>query len=208
MVCDAAAVAVRLGPLAVNFRHELSVLRHDRQEVPHSITDRDVTGEVASLAGIDTLQERSEQIFEEEVNRISISSTTAMICGVIGTAIFWTLMSGPVIALYRGYFDASFLAIRDLAGDLDRFPKPDFAMLLTSLILSILPTALFAMAVMAWAQGRRRVETAEETIRQRHRETIVQLQNQGVLRLHWDEPLLADAEFLLSAGAPDQGNAT
>jgi hypothetical protein len=205
---SAAAVADRLGPLAVNFRHELSVLRHDRQEVPHSITDRDVTGEVASLAGIDTLQERSEQIFEEEVNRISISSTTAMICGVIGTAIFWTLMSGPVIALYRGYFDASFLAIRDLAGDLDRFPKPDFAMLLTSLILSILPTALFAMAVMAWAQGRRRVETAEETIRQRHRETIVQLQNQGVLRLHWDEPLLADAEFLLSAGAPDQGNAT
>ncbi|KAA1258774.1 hypothetical protein LF1_12970 [Rubripirellula obstinata] len=202
---SAAAVADRLGPLAVNFRHELSKLRHEKQDVSTSLTDRDVTGEVASLAGIDTLQEKSEQIFEEEVNRISFSSTTAMVCGMIGTAIFWLLMSGPVIALYRGYFDASFLTLRDFAGDLDKFPKPDFAMMLTSLILSILPTALFAMAVLSWSQSRRRVQDAEEVIRQRHRETIDRLQKEGVLRLHWDEPLLADAEFLLSAGASDEG---
>ena len=198
-----AAVADRLGPLAVNFRHELSMLRHEKQDVSSSLTDRDVGGEVASLAGIDTLQEQSEQIFEEEVNRISVSSSLAVIFGLIGTAIFWTLMSGPVVALYRGYFDASFLTFSELSGDLSRFPKPDFAMMLTSLILSILPTALFAMAVLSWSQSRGRVQAAEQAIRQRHRETIARLQKDGVLRLHWDEPLLADAEFLLSAGAPD-----
>jgi hypothetical protein len=203
---SAAAVADRLGPLAVNFRHELSMLRHEKSDDSYSLTDRDPGREVASLAGIDTLQERSEQIFEEEVDRLSVSRTTAVVCGLIGTSIFWLLMSGPVIALYRGYFDASFVTLRDFAGDLSKFPKPDFAMMLTSLLLSILPTAVFAMLVLSWSQSRGKVLVAEKLIRQRHRDAIAHLQNDGVLRLHWDEPLLADAEFLLSAGAADDGD--
>ena len=36
-----------------------------------------------------------------------------------------------------------------------------------------------------------------------HHETIERLQRDGVLQLQWDEPLLADAEFLLSAGTAE-----
>jgi hypothetical protein len=112
-------------------------------------------------------------------------------------------MAGPIVALYRGYFDASYATLRELAGNLERFPRPDLSMMLTSLLLSILPTALFAMVVLSLAQGRRRVHRAEQQIRQRHQETITALQREGVLQLRWDEPLLADAEFLLSAGAAE-----
>ena len=122
--------------------------------------------------------------------------------------VFWFLMAGPIVALYRGYFDASYAALRDFAGNLESFPQPNLGMVLTSFLLSLLPTALFAMIVLSLAQGRRRVLRAEQRIRQRHHDTITNLQRDGVLQLRWDEPLLADAEFLLSAGSVDDGNAS
>jgi hypothetical protein len=76
-------------------------------------------------------------------------------------------------------------------------------MMLTSFLLSLLPTALFAMVVLSVAQNRSRVSRAESRIRNMHHDTIERLQREGVLRLRWDEPLLADAEFLLSAGAAE-----
>jgi hypothetical protein len=77
------------------------------------------------------------------------------------------------------------------------------SMMLTSFFLSLLPTALFAMLVLSVSQSRARVNRAEARIREMHHETIARLQRDGVLMLRWDEPLLADAEFLLSAGTAE-----
>lgn len=198
-----AAVADRLGPLANRFRDELAALRRGKRHAEISLTEPPDRRPVASLSGLDTLQERSQEIFETEVDRVSMSRGVAVVCGLVGTAIFWFLMAGPVIALYRGYFDASYVTLRDLSGDLESFPRPDFAMMFTSLVLSVLPTALFAMIVLSIAQSRRRVGAAEDRIRRQHHDAIEQLQRDGVLQLRWDEPLLADAEFLLSAGESD-----
>lgn len=198
---SAAAVADRLGPLAARFRAELSELRH--QPAKSTVTDVEPRSQVAYLSGIDTLQESSQRIFDEEVDHVAVTRTTAILCGLIGTLVFWFLMAGPIIALYRGYFDASYTTLIEFAGDLKDFPRPDLSMMLTSLFLSMLPTSLFAMVVLSMAQGRSRVDRAETRIREIHRETISRLQNEGVLRLRWDEPLLADAEFLLSAGAAE-----
>ncbi|MGB7323527.1 MAG: hypothetical protein WBD31_01555, partial [Rubripirellula sp.] len=198
-----AAVADRLGPLAIRFRDEVSALRDGKKHSTSSLTDKPSRGQVAHLSGLDTLQEKSQQIFESEVDRVSMSRFTAMTCALIGTLIFWSLMASPVIALYREYLDASLTTLRDLSGDLDAFPRPDFGMLLTSLILSVLPTALFAMIVLSIAQSRSRVRAAEARIRSSHHDAIEKLQRDGVLRLRWDEPLLTDAEFLLSAGAAE-----
>lgn len=198
---SAAAVADRLGPLAARFRDELSELR--QQPTKSTVTDVESRSQVAYLSGIDTLQESSQRIFDEEVDHVAVSRQTAILCGAIGTAVFWFLMAGPIIALYRGYFDASYATLVNLAGDLDDFPRPDLSMMLTSLFLSVLPTSLFAMVVLSMAQSRSRVDRAETRIREIHRETITRLQDEGVLRLRWDEPLLADAEFLLSVGTAE-----
>ncbi len=199
---SAAAVADRLGPLATRFRDEIAELRQQRP-TRHSIGSDNSRSQVAYLSGIDALQESSQRIFHDEVERVAMSRTTAIVCGLIGTASFWFLMAGPVVALYRGYFDASFTTLRDMGGDLERFPRPDMSMMLTSLLLSLLPTALFSMFVLSFAQSRSRVDRAETRIREMHHETIAHLQRDGVLRLRWDDPLLADAEFLLSAGTAE-----
>jgi hypothetical protein len=200
---SAAAVSDRLGPLAARFRDELSELRHGRRSDDHSIAGELPRSQVAYLSGIDALQETSQRIFDEEVDRVATSRATGLICGILGMLIFWCLMAGPIFALYRGYFGASVSTFIELSGDLERFPRPDLSMMLTSLMLSLLPTAFFAMIVLSLAQGRSRVDRAEASIRQRHHEAIHHLQQEGVLQLRWDEPLLADAEFLLSAGAAE-----
>ncbi|MDG2221844.1 MAG: hypothetical protein P8L85_10700 [Rubripirellula sp.] len=195
---SAAAVADRLEPLAVRFREELAASRP--QQTSGITTEDQSRSQVAYLSGIDTLQESSQRIFDDEVEQVAVARVTAVACGLIGTLIFWILMAGPIVALYQGYFAASFTTLRDLAGDLSLFPRPDLSMMLTSLILSLLPTALFAMIVLTISQSRRRVVRAEANIRRQHHEVIERLQREGVLQLRWDEPLLADAEFLLSAG--------
>ncbi len=200
---SAAAVADRLGPLVMRFRSELMELRNQQPTHTMSLANRDVASQVAYLSGIDALQESSQRIFDEEVDRVSISRLTAIVFGLIGTAIFWSLLSGPIVALYRSYFDASYTTLSELGGSLEEFPKPEFSMMLTSLLLSLLPMSLFAMVVLSIAQGRRRVIGAETRIRDLHHETIERMQAEGILRLRWDEPILADAEFLLSAGAAE-----
>ena len=200
---SAAAVTDRLEPVAHRFRDEIIALRSTQASSPdhNSLRSDSSRSQVAFLAGIDALQEKSQSIFEAEVERVAISRPMAVFCALIGTAIFWFLMAGPVVALYRQYFDASYTTLRDLSGNLDAFPRPDLSMMLTSLIVSILPTSLFAMLILSLAQSRSRVQRAESRIRAMHEESIASLQKNGVLRLHWDDPLLADAEFLLSAGA-------
>lgn len=199
---SAAAVADRLGPLATRFRAEIHRLSHNEPtSVSHQATSS--RSQPAYLAGIDSLQEQSQQIFDSEIDRASVSQGSANLFALIGTAMFWALMAGPIVALYRGYIQASYTSLREFAGNLSEFPRAEFAMMFTSIVLSVLPTAIFTMFVLSWVQGRRRVEATEQTIRDQHREAISQLQKQRVLRLEWDEPLLADAEFLLTAGATD-----
>lgn len=197
-----AAVKDRLGPLAERFHDELLELRAAKPSNNSSVSHAART-QVAYLAGIDSLQESSQRIFDEEVERVAPSRFTAAICGLLGTSLFWFLMAGPIVALYRGYFDASYDALSQLGGELTNFPRPDLAMMLTSLMLSSLPTAIFSMLVLSASQSRSKVRKAEKRIRDVHHETIERLQREGVLRLSWDEPLLADAEFLLSAGSAD-----
>ena len=197
-----AAVNDRLGPLAERFHDELLELRDEKGSAAASVIHGKRT-QVAYLAGIDTLQENSQRIFDTEVERVAVSRLTATMSGITGTVLFWCFMAGPVVALYRGYFDASYETLRQMGGELDRFPKPDLAMMLTSLLLSSLPTALFAMVVLSISQSRAKIKKAEHAIRVEHHATIERLQQERVLQLSWDEPLLADAEFLLSAGSAD-----
>lgn len=199
----AASVADRLGPMARRFRAELNKLRHGTIETE---VESSPDSPVASLAGIETLQESSQKSFETSIRQGSATTWFANAAGLAGTLLFWLLMTGPLVALYRGYFDASFSTMRDVlraegaAGDLTKFPRPDVSMMLTSLLLSVLPVAIFSMLVLSWVQAKGRVDRIENRLREEHDQLIQRLQRDGVLRLAWSDPLLADAEFLLSVG--------
>ncbi|MEP1644329.1 MAG: hypothetical protein ABJK10_09110, partial [Rhodopirellula bahusiensis] len=199
----AASVADRLGPMARRFRAELNKLRHGAIETE---LESSPDSPVASLAGIETLQESSQKSFDTAINQGSATTWFANASGLAGTLLFWLLMTGPLVALYRGYFDASYSTMRDVlqaegaAGDLNKFPRPDVSMMLTSLLLSVLPMAIFSMLVLSWVQAKTRVDRIENRLREEHDQLIQRLQRDGVLRLAWSDPLLADAEFLLSVG--------
>lgn len=197
---SAAAVADRLGPLTHQFKNEIRALKGESW-IRTQPGDRDSSvAHVAALAGIETLQEKSQAIFESAITRYTCPRPIAVGCGLIGTAVFWLFMAGPIVTLYQKYLGASYSALLELGGELDSFPRTDFSFWITCLMLSVLPTSIFAMMVLAWVQRRSRVEAAESMIRSAHHDAIEKLQRDGVLRLTWDEPLLADAEFLLTAG--------
>ena len=208
-----AAVTARLGPLTRQFRREIRSLRGETTGPDGDVQRGGPVEEersAASLVGIDSLQEASEAIFERSIERHSVSRMFAWVTGGIGTLVFWIMMSGPILTIYRDYLSASYTALQRMlfAGEnsaaetirLEAFPRPDFGFWLTSLLLSILPVALMAMLVLSWSQRRRRVAAARDQIRREHHETIVAMQREGTLRMVWDDPLLADAEFLLSVG--------
>lgn len=198
---SAAAVADRLGPSIDRFHRQLHRLGNRSGDSLELTNDAHPSPtQAAYLAGIDALQEESQKIFDEEIERPSVSRWSAFFLGLIGTALFWTLMAGPFVALYRGYLFASYETIMH-QGELTAFPRPEAAMLLTSLLLSILPTAIFAMLVLTWAQRNGRVLQAEERIRRRHDDAITRLQENRILCLRWTNPEFADAEFLLGAGS-------
>ncbi|QDS93087.1 hypothetical protein FF011L_18420 [Roseimaritima multifibrata] len=199
---SSAAVTDRLGPPIARFRDQLKELMHQEGPATNTLLDSDsgTDSQVAYLAGIDSLQEESQQIFEQEIDRHTMRRSTVMILALIGTAIFWFLMSAPIVSLYGEYLAASVETLQGAGGPLERFPRPEFSMLLTSLLLSVLPMAIFAMLVITWAQRNGSVLQAEQMIRDRHDQSIQRLQQQGVLKLRWNDPQLADAEFLLSAG--------
>lgn len=202
---SAAAVTDRLGPLAFQFRQELAMLRSANSQEPEvegAISSAEnPRASLASMAGVDALQERSQEIFEDSIEQNSISNGAATILAMIGTLIFWLLMAGPFVALYTDYLSASYESLAGGGVDLEHFPKPEFATVLTSLVLSILPTAIFAMIALSIAQSAGRVNQAAKSIRDGHDRAIGELQRDRVLRLRWDDSLLSDAEFLVSAGA-------
>ncbi|KAA5545251.1 GTPase domain-containing protein [Roseiconus nitratireducens] len=206
----AAAVTDRLGPLAAQFRDELMLLRSgtanipgdDRSDLSTAAMRRDQDAyHVASLGGLDALQERSQNILQTTIDRNAVGPGAATVMALLGTAIFWILMAGPFVAIYSEYLVASYEALAGGRMTMEHFPKPEFATVLTSLLLSVFPTAVFAMIALSVAQSRRRVRAAEQAIREQHEQAIDDLQRDRVLRLQWDDPLLSDAEFLVSAGA-------
>ena len=198
-----AAVAERLGPLARQFGDEIRRLRGEpsaRVMPGESARVGDDDDSVATLSGLDVLQTRSSQIFESAIASVAVRPAVATISALVGAAIFWGMMAGPIVKIYTQYFKASGDALRG-GGSLAAFPHGEFSFWLTSLAISILPTFLIAMLMLSWVQRRRLVRRAEETIKGRHSDAITQMQRDGTLRLRWNEPLLADAEFLLSIGA-------
>ncbi|MEM9366618.1 MAG: hypothetical protein AAGD07_11530 [Planctomycetota bacterium] len=208
----ASAVADRLGPLARRFRDEVHAMHGARGAARAEHEPDQSTRAIATLAGIDSLQEASTNVFESTVKRGRVSTPTVWVASVIATGVFWLAMSGPLTALYRGYIDASLITLSSgdvtEAADLKKFPRPDASMLITSVLLSLLPTAIIAMVTLTFAQGRGRVRRVQEAVESGHLELVRQLQSDGVLHLSWTDPVLADAEFLLSIGQSYQSRST
>lgn len=203
-------IADRIVPLVNRFRSELSRIRPSgsgsntevqtasNRMLADGQTHADIMG--LELLGIDSLQEQTQRILDEEIANAAPSKKAIQFCGLVGSIIFWCLLAGPIVSLYRSYFSASYESISRLAENLETFPHPSAAMIFTSLLLSLLPTALFAMGVLTWVQRTTRQETAAAKIDARIKDSIGDLQAQGVLRVEFRDPILEDTRRLTQVG--------
>lgn len=180
--------ADRLGPLLARFDRALAGVSGGE---PRSVGPGEVT-----LEGLSELQDASAAMVRDVVTRHTVSSWLANLWGLLCTALFWSLFSGPIVYLYRTYLSASSEVF--LGGDPVRsFPDPTMSFWLTSLALSLLPVLLATVIFVSAALSRRRLRRAAREVREAHEARIEALHQEGVLRLTLSDERLADARFLL-----------
>ncbi|MEL7336301.1 MAG: hypothetical protein AAFN70_08895, partial [Planctomycetota bacterium] len=218
-----AAATERLGPLMFQLRDSVERLRSSQRlageptrAADQRATDRrgtinaesimtvdvDQMGRLnpADLLGLDSLQQHSHKLMDQAITRGGAGRWFATLAGLLGTLIFWALLTAPIVQMYREYLGAAFDSVSAAGGKIDSYPHPSAAMVMTCIMLSALPTALYAIVVMWSVQRLGRVKQIQDELEQSHRDTIDRMTREGTLRLQWSDPLLEDAEYLLSAG--------
>ncbi len=186
-------VEQRLRPLCEQFHRTVQRLRprDDR-------TADDTTSQGMRLTGIDELQTKSQQIFDTQIRKNALANIWVQLLALGGVILFWIFMAGPIVLIYREYFTASTSVLTGQEIALENFPHPTPSLLFTSLLLSLLPLALYCMLVLTWALSKRKVRHVSANIVGEHESTIKQLKQDNIIRLHFDDELLQQAEFLLN----------
>lgn len=186
-------VEERLRPLCDRFHQTVLKLR-PREERSWPVA----TSTKMRLLGIEELQTRSQAIFDQAIHRSTTSFWFTQLLGLLGVLLFWSLMSAPIIVLYREYFAASWNVFSGREEQLENFPHPTAGLFLTSLILALLPLAIYCMAVLCWVLGGRKVRRIVKEIVKEHATTMAELQSAKVIDLEFEDELLQQAEFLLN----------
>jgi hypothetical protein len=150
------------------------------------------------ISGIDALQVQARGVFDETLHKYRIPRWLLQLLVFGATLVFWLLMAGPIIAIYRQYFLATMNAWSDGTKDLSEFPSPKATMMLTAFGISTLPVLLIAMLVMGWFQRAKRLDAIAEEIYSAELQKVEALKRDGTIRLYYDDPLLQNAEYLTS----------
>lgn len=150
------------------------------------------------ISGIDALQVQARGVFDETLNRYRIPRWLLQTLGLLASLIFWGLMAGPIIAIYRQYFLATLHAWSEGTKDLSEFPSPKATMMLTAFGISTLPVLIIAMLVMSWFQRAKRLDAIAEEIYSAELQKVESLKRDGTIKLYYEDPLLQSAEYLTS----------
>ncbi len=186
-------VEERLRPLCDRFHQAVLKLR-PREE--RSVQREDST--TMRLLGIDELQTRSQAIFDRAIKSHATPLWLTQVLALVGVTLFWALMSAPIIVVYREYFMTSWQVFNGGNPQLDNFPQPTAGLFVTSLLLALLPLAIYCMLVLTWILSRSKVRRIVGGIIVEHEKSMEELRAAKVIQLQFDDELLQQAEFLLN----------
>ena len=187
----------RIEPLCEHFERVVHRLQSRGTLTPRTTATETASGLGIQLTGIQQLQNHSQNIFENTLAENAFSRFPLQIAGLLGTALFWAFLSGPIISVYRQYFQASYHAISDAVATVEHFPHPPPTLFFTSLLLSALPLLIYCMVILTLYLRRPTIERVSAVIQQRHYQTIEEMKIAGTLKLHFENPLLDQAQFLI-----------
>ncbi|MCA9193349.1 MAG: hypothetical protein KDB03_16370 [Planctomycetales bacterium] len=186
-------VEERLQPLVRQFQQAVMKLRPREQRL--TIEQK---SELMMLSGIEELQLQSQEIFDRTLDEHASRRWLAQFWGLGGVLVFWMFMAGPIVLLYREYFHASLGVFTGADEHLEDFPHPTPGLFLTSLILSLLPLLIYCMLVLTLSLPKRKISRVAKQILNEHEQAIAELKSSAVIRLVFDDSLLAQAEYLLN----------
>ncbi len=196
-------VEERLKPLCDQFHRAVMKLRpHDERSKGIEI----MASSGMSLSGIDELQNRSQRIFDSAIAANATANLWVQLLALAGTILFWMLMAGPIVVIYRDYFAASLHALGGSETHLESFPHPSAGLMATSVILSVLPLAIYCMAVLTATLSHRKVSGVAKGIIREHEQVIAELKRNHVIRLEFEDEMLRQAEFLLNLRRSVEGS--
>ncbi len=161
----------------------------------------------ANVDGIGILQERSTMIVHAAVEQHAVGRAGALISALVGFVLFWVVAGWPLYALYLDYFQAATGAWAQTREALARFPSPTFAQLLTSILLGILPLAVWLLIVASWVTRPRRVSRCVRDLQLAHEKLIRELLDSGLLRVRLHQPELTAVRLLLGGGGAETTDA-
>jgi hypothetical protein len=154
-------------------------------------------------AGLPELETAARRLLHTSIQRHRAASLVVWLFALLGTASFFALIAGPVISLYRHYWQAHGRALAEVAGQWGEFPQPTFAMIFASLLLSVAPAVLLALTAIAFACRAGRVRhIAQDFITAVREETAHRLAD-GRLAIYFDEPKVDAARALLAFSTKD-----
>lgn len=189
----------RLQPAQQQFYRTIDRIRGDHRE------GRSFDGELrVRLAGVDELQLQAREVFDFTLEKNRASRVSLLGFAAVGTVVFWGLMAGPIISIYRQYFYASYRAWTDASAVVESFPHPSPGMLFTSTVISLVPVLVFAMLVMSWYQRASRLNALADNVYAAELSKVEELKRLGVIQLHYEDSVLEAAEFLVNLEAKSQ----
>ena len=182
----------RLEPVQSQFHRAVTRMRGSDQENKNTSTIPQIR-----LSGVEELQSRARSVFEWSVDRHQMPWMALQFLAFIGTTLFWLLMAGPIVFIYRQYLGASFESLSGTTSGLEKFPYPNSALLLSSVLLSLIPMLIYAMVVLSWSQRRSKINRIADSTYADEIKLVDELKRDGVIALYYDDPLLEHAEFLI-----------
>ena len=152
----------------------------------------------ASLRGIETLQGRSAELFQEITGEFAPGRGWARLCGILGCLIFWAVFAWPVYGLYQDFATAAkeVVLVRQKS-TLDAFPSGALPMLFTSAALALFPMSIFLLFSREILTPRGRAVECARALRARHEAEIQRMAETGQLKIEISEPRINACRVLL-----------
>ncbi|MCU0712984.1 MAG: hypothetical protein MUC43_13065 [Pirellula sp.] len=156
------------------------------------------------LTGIEELQTQARTTFEWCVDRAQPSRWNLQLAGLVGCIIFWGMLLGPVLAVYKHYLLASVEAVtlKSDNSSLESFHLNP-SLLFASLLLSLFPLLIYSMIVFSIFQRSAKVKRIAQHVVAEEHKLLESLKQSGVIRLYFDDPILDHAEFLVGLTSHD-----
>lgn len=150
------------------------------------------------LIGLETLQSKSTEFFNEVIEITAPSRATARVLGLLGFLMFWSILGQPLWGLYLDFFHAAEEVLARRASSIQSFPADTFSMLATSTLLALLPMTLFLLLAVAWFVRESQTKKCIAQLRHKHDALIKEMTANGTLFAELSEPQLDSCRRLLA----------